>query len=1021
MTVINRLRCSSKNSKVSFPAKLGITCFTAACLFSFLLFHQSILYADNFLPPADQKDNGEQITADSDTLGKSSQQERLPVDVDIENSLWFAGLHKKVYSSKVISSCEDLTNWSVSGIGEMSLSDERSIDGNNSIRFKTLLRDEELIKKNPGGSMMGSTQLIIGFDEPQNWSEFNRIALMVYVHPSDVRVHTFYLRINALNEPESITDPKYATVVQNLTEGEWNYVYWEIPNLRRDSIVSFAVQKLLTGHSAQENGFVCYDFDKIELQKVNAEKYEGWDVAQNKIAYSHIGYTTAQTKTAIGSSLQGKYFQLIDAGSCKVVLTKEIKNVNGFGKTYQVMDFTEITQPGKYLLKTDGAATKPFIIADTIWNSSIAKTLNFYYCERCGFDVPGIHPVCHNDLFGVLNETIKQINGGWHDAGDLSQGSFRTNMSIYAMLDFINLLNVRSTNSLLKQQLIDEALWGIDWLLKTRFGNGYRMTWSGVNIYTDGITGNTDDYHKTAQNIPWENFIAAGTEAHANNVLKNIKPGIAKECLQAGIEDWEAAVKSEPEWLYNNKVHVSVNEFINKEEIISHRWFSGGTYLTLSWAVISSLNLYSATGSQMYADYAKRYGELLIECQEQEFRDNIHLTGYFYTDPNKTLIVSHRHPGFEESPLIALANLCAAFPNDKDWMRWYSAVILHSDYYLKRVADYTQPFNMIPASLYRKSDIMRVKNSSLRDEMLKQLYEGLKLSDEYYLRNFPIWTTRSHHGATAVQLSQALALSAAAGIRNNPELENLVLKQMQWVLGYNPFSQSLMYGEGYDYQTLYSYNPGDIAGSLPVGIDCVKNDEPFWSMSNHATFKEVWIVPVSRFLWNAAFLGTHAYVNGSVAKGVNEISFLNKLTGVDKNVVANDDGTFQVVLPSGNYEVKYNYCTRNIELISGKNYYLPLSDSQFINLDINIKEVASDKKKITIAINAEGRGEHVLSIDTFNCNTSEPNVMIELNKAEEKSIEMEFQITNLQKPWIIVITPDGDVQQRRELTRDLLQ
>jgi len=117
---------------------------------------------------------------------------------------------------------------------------------------------------------------------------------------------------------------------------------------------------------------------------------------------------------------------------------------------------------------------------------------------------------------------------------------------------------------------------------------------------------------------------------------------------------------------------------------------------------------------------------------------------------------------------------------------------------------------------------MAVPNPELRKAMLRQFEEGTRLTDEYHLRIFPIWSTKTHHGNTAVLLSQTLALVAASQIRNNLSSEDLAAKQLQWVMGGNPFSQSLMYGEGYDYPPLYAYNPDDIVGSLPVGITALE-------------------------------------------------------------------------------------------------------------------------------------------------------------------------------------------------------
>ncbi|MFC2084975.1 glycoside hydrolase family 9 protein, partial [Bacteroidota bacterium] len=948
------------------------------------------------------------------------QNRRVLLKENIENSLYYTWINKKVYDSKLINGCENLSGWTLDGVGKISITEEHSIEGSKSLRFKTLMRDEELIKKSPGKRMMGMTRLILNFNNPQDWTEYNRIALWVYVHPSEVRVNTFYLLFKCLEEPTSITDPKYATVIQNLTPGQWNYVLWEIPNLLRSKVTSFTIFKLATGNDSEEDGTVIYDIDKIELQRVDTDKFEGWEVEKDKISFNHIGYKPAQSKIALGSSIKANSFQLIDAKTGDIVLTKNIQNENNRFGQFQILDFSKITIPGKYFLWAGETVSKPFLISDSLWNTPTLKALNFYYSQRCGFDVPGVHPECHKDMFGIHNEKKKIINGGWHDAGDLSQGSFRTAMSVYPMLEYFNQLKIRNIDFALQDKLIESILWGLDWLLKTRFEDGYRITWGGMGIYTDGIIGNIDDATHKAINNPWENFIASGAEALAFNVLKNLKPDLADNCLEAAKEDWEAAVKLQSGWLEGDSVVLYSYESIDNSEIVSHRWFSGGTYFTLSWGIISSINLYLATGDDIYRERAIEYGSLLISCQEQVFLEGIPITGFFYTDPAKGSVVNHRHPGFEESPLLALSLLCKTFPDYKDWINWYSSVTLHSEYFLKQGSTYNTPYDLIPNSIHKRSDIQSVKNTDLQEMMMTQLLDGTKLSDEYYLRNFPIWTTRTHHGSTTIRLSQTLALTLAMLLRNNFEIENLVNKQMQWVFGGNPFTQCLMYGEGYDYPTLYSYNPGNVVGALPCGIDCVKNDEPFWSGSNHATYKEIWIVPVSRFLWNAVYLGTPGFIQGGLReKKSGSINFLNKITGVSTSAEVKNNGTFKHLLPAGEYEVEIGNIRKNLTVVSGNDYNLVLNKKDNFNFDIQMINQDAKNRSLIFEVETNGNGRHQLSMRVFNCNVEESEKIVECRDGESIKLYWNVDVIDPNKPWVVVIVPDGDLVWKEELTGKL--
>lgn len=942
---------------------------------------------------------------------------RSPMQEKYIDSLRFRWLNKPVEQFQVLHSMENLRGWSASGIGQVELTRDRSIDGISSLRFRTPLRDEELIARTPGGRMMGSAAAVLKFDTPQDWSAYNRVFLWVYVHPTNVRVHTFYLTLTCQDAPAAITDPPANSVIQGLTVGEWNPVFWEIPQLHRDQVTEFRIMKLLTGNDPNEGGHVIYDFDGLTLQKIATEQYEGWEVAPGRIAYNHAGYTPEQSKIAIASDLDATHFQLLEACSSRVVLTGRVRNVeNGLGR-FQVLDFSSVREPGKYFLWAGQRTTRPFSIGDDLWLEPIRKTLNCYYALRCGHDVPGIHPACHGDCQGTYKGETKVINGGWHDAGDLSQGSFRTAMSVYAMIDLLRQLEKRNADASLRENLLGEALWGLDWVLKTRFADGYRITWNSMGIYTDGILGTTDDVLREPQNNPWENFVCSAAEAMAGAFLKERDSDLARKCLQAAREDWEEAVKRKPEWLDQGKVVITGGGVTDNQAIFSHRWFSGGTYLTLSWGILSSIHLYQVTGDDRYAREAIEYAGYLRECQERSFPDGIPLTGFFYTSSEKLAIVNHRHGAFEESPLLALAALCEAFPDHEDWIEWYGAAVLHSEYLSKQGVEFTEPYRVLPAAVFRKSDILKVPEAETREAMLRQFQEGTRLSNEYCLRKFPIWSTRSHHGNVAVGLSQTLALASAARLRSDPASEDLAARQIQWLLGGNPFSQSLMFGEGYDYPPLYGYNPGDIVGALPVGMDCVGGDAPFWSASNHSTFKEIWVVPVSRFLWNASYLGVPALVRGEVKNSVaKSVTFVHRAMNTEKEVSLNASGMFAAQLPAGDYEIRVGSSSWRMAMVSGGNYSLSLDAQNSIALEVRRIDQDPEGNRIGLQAIISGEGKHVIQLRLFNGQTDREKVRVELAKGKPETLQWEVMINEPQSPWVAVVVPNNRLAYKRELT-----
>jgi hypothetical protein len=65
-------------------------------------------------------------------------------------------------------------------------------------------------------------------------------------------------------------------------------------------------------------------------------------------------------KTAVASDLSGHDFSLVDADTGKIVLTGPIKQQKTQLGSYQLLDFSEVKQPGNYLLRSGETSTRPF-------------------------------------------------------------------------------------------------------------------------------------------------------------------------------------------------------------------------------------------------------------------------------------------------------------------------------------------------------------------------------------------------------------------------------------------------------------------------------------------------------------------------------------------------------------------------------------------------------------------------------------------------------------------------------------
>jgi hypothetical protein len=915
----------------------------------------------------------------------------------------FRWLNKKVLDSRLLDSMEDLSSWSFKGDGEMTLTSDRARNGMYALRIRSAANIARA-----GGDEEWEDLVATRKFANENWIRFNRISLWVYPDVAGAPAISCSLVLHNDGKhklPDRYNEGRHESIL--LKNHEWNQIVWEIAPLDRDRVTALDFAYSLPKKFPDPGDHTVLDLDQLELQAVVPDHVEGWDVAAGKIAFSHSGYTVGAQKSAIASDLTAREFSLVDQQTGQVVFTKGVKAARTPLGSYQTLDFSEFRQPGTYAIKAGDTVTRPFRIGDDAWRSSIWKAVNFMYSERCGTEITGIHNRCHQDIYTTHGDQRIVVNGGYHDAGDLSATGHTPAMA-YALLSLAESLKRQGEDSVLTARLLEEAKWGLNWVLKTRFGDGYRSTGQLVSYWTDGIMGTADDRFGEAVNNPEWNFRVTTVEALAARVLKDSEPELATRSLVTAEEDWKYAVEG-------LKTAAPLPEVYGASDELER----------ISYGVVASIELYQATGEQRYADEAVTLGDQVLASQERTLQPwSIPLTGFFYTSPKRENLFHRFHVGQEQEPIIALIRLCEALPNHEKWMKWYSAVVLHSEYYLKPAAAVDEPYGVLPAAVYRDSEVRLIpeaKNwtplrAADRDAYLEEVHKGISLGGEYYLRRFPVWF--DFRGNSSVLLSQAKALSAAGRLRGDLDAEELAQKQAQWLVGRNPFSASLMYGEGYDWTPLYSVRSGPMVGALPVGIETKgMDDAPYWPTQICWTYKEVWTQPVGQWIWLMQDIAVPATVRGTANPASHQlVEFREQGSG---QVIATRpgliDGAFSLHLPEGHYDVRQGSAHTNLTVLPGGSYSIDLRPGHFLDFKVSFQDLGQGE--ILVRVSAEGAGPHVFSIRSDNLLLRDQgSVKIDLTPGKAQQTAWHAHVLAADTPWVAVVIPDDALAERREIT-----
>ena len=767
----------------------------------------------------------------------------LPLDESKSFDKTFA--IKKVLKSEMLCDMEDASVWEHKGIGTIGITDERCKSGKHSLRLEAPTHPEKMLGWGLGRGTCLASYNVGG----ANWKGYNRLKF--YIYPSCGNARSIYLNLYLENDGEIKVPDIYGREGYheiNLKNNQWNECYLEISGLARDKItkLSFAIEVFGTESTMPEN--LCFDVDAVELQVVdNPETVRGWTPARDRIIFSTTGYSPDSHKTAIVNveNHDGK-FQLKDAKTQAVVYTGDIrKEKTGLGE-FETIDFSDFQTQGQYFIQVGNVATLPFYIDKNVWEDSAWRMVNFLFCERCGYPVPGKHGACHNDLHANWQGHIIPINGGWHDAADMSQQTLQTGEIAYSLFQTAARAK-KSGNVNLYNRLMEEALWGMDYILKTRLGDGYRAQTWGTNLWTDHKIGTDDDSGRRemfVHNGALENFLLSGIEAYASMMIEN-DPGLKGHLKEIAQEDFGYAMERFNKLGFAELVKAGGGHAAMASESQYHA--------NISWAASM---LYKLTGDQKYADEAVKAIQYVLQCQRTEpLKDKNKTCGFFYRDLAKKSIVHYTHQSRDYAYMEALAALCETQPNHADYDKWIASIKLYGDY-LKNIMQYVQPYGMVPSGIYHKDEVKDSVNfyavqvgirSGAEKDFKEQLENGIKLDKEHYLRIFPVWF--SFKGNTAVNLSTGKAAAICARILKDKELKNIAEQQLFWVVGKNPFGQSLIYGEGSNYPQLYTALPGETVGEIPVGMQSYFNeDAPYWPQFNTATYKEVWGSSAARWL-----------------------------------------------------------------------------------------------------------------------------------------------------------------------------
>jgi len=203
------------------------------------------------------------------------------------------------------------------------------------------------------------------------------------------------------------------------------------------------------------------------------------------IRINQLGYLCHSVKVAVLVSKENttcSSFNLCDAQTSNVVWTSEkvieYEKYGPFNQTYR-LNFSDFEMDGRYIIKVDDIQSPPFTINNHVYDNTADFLLRYMRQQRCGFN-PFLKDLCHTQdgytIYGPMpDSTHIDVTGGWHDASDYLQYATTSANATFNLLfayrenplvfgDFYDQNGLPAANGI--ADVLDEARWGLDWLLK---------------------------------------------------------------------------------------------------------------------------------------------------------------------------------------------------------------------------------------------------------------------------------------------------------------------------------------------------------------------------------------------------------------------------------------------------------------------------------------------------------------------------------------------------------------------------
>lgn len=537
------------------------------------------------------------------------------------------------------------------------------------------------------------------------------------------------------------------------------------------------------------------------------------------ILTNHTGFLPQGAKYFVVLNPPAKDFAVQKWGG-GVVAKGPLKQVNADLGDGWVGEFSAVRDEGVYTIQCGGLQSRPVVVSRDAAEQPLRVLFNYFPTQRCGDSLTGWHAPCHlDDARRVDNGKHVDLAGGWHQSCDLRKWLFGTPFALAGLSQLGTIKHPRWDNG----QIADELRWG------NRYFHSMVRTDGGLMDHI--VVPVRWDHRDVYPNDPpfCATYLMIVGQAMAGRYLADKDPEHAKKCLEVARRVWQYATDpATPPGPYRPKAVPQYHDWLIG---VFDNYYRGST-MERGDALYAALRLFEATQEAAFLDRAYAMANELVALQIGGDVAKNPAAACFRVGPNREELTAASMFG-----AMGLAELAMSHPEHRDAARWKQAVELMAAQKCA-MAD-RNPWGLIPAYWYaNRPGAGRAAGTA---------------SYRYFFRFTNAAGATLQGGPNHDAMGNALFLLRVHRLTGQRRYFDTACRQIDWVLGCNPFDASTVEGVGLNQPPRF-VNGGEffpptpqIPGAVMTGVQGDPNDNPEPFANNCST--EYDMPPTAMLMW----------------------------------------------------------------------------------------------------------------------------------------------------------------------------